>query len=63
MCVCAAGTGGQETEREDVGVPAGQFGEEGDVRTAGAGEPGAHFLLSASLRPAAAPAHLAVALW
>lgn len=59
----AAGISGQETVREDVGVAPEQFGEEGDVRTAGAGEPGTDFLLSDFLHPTPAPTYLSLALW
>lgn len=61
--MCAAGIGGQEAVCEDVGVTAEQLREEGDIRTTGAGEPGADVLLSATLRSTPAPAHLALALW
>ena len=47
---------------EDVGVTAEKFREEGDVWTTGAGEPGADFLLSDSLRSTPAPTHLTLAL-
>lgn len=61
--MCTAGRHGQETVCDDADVTAERFREEGDVRTTGAGEPGADFLLSASLRSTAAPTHLALALW
>lgn len=60
--MCATGSGEQETVCEDADVTAEQFREECDVRTAGAGEPGTDFLLSASLRSTPAPTHLALAL-
>lgn len=61
--MCATGRGGQETMCEVVDISSEQFREEGDIWTAGAGEPGVDFLPSDSLRSTAAPAHLAVALW
>lgn len=61
--MCAAGNGEQKTVCKDVGVAAEQFGKEGDIGTTSAGEPGADFLLSDSLRSTPAPTHLALALW
>lgn len=59
----APGVGRQEALWADVGVTAEQLRQEGDIRTAGAGEPGTDVLLPAALRSTPAPAHLALALW
>lgn len=60
--MCSAGIGGQETVCEVAVITAEKFRAEGDIRTAGAGEPGVDFLLFASLRSTPATTHFALAL-
>lgn len=60
--MCITGIGGQETVCEDVDITVEQLREDGDFRTTDAGEPGADFLPSHSLRPPAARTHINVAL-